>query len=63
MMSFFALIIVFISKYKKDAGIGTLVATMLPYSMAFMLAWIIFLGIWMALGLPLGPGAYLRLAG
>ena len=39
MMSFFALIIAFIQKYDKKAGIGTVIATMLPYSVAFMLAW------------------------
>lgn len=57
MMSYFALIIAFFQRYQKDAGIGTLVATMLPYSIAFLLAWSALLGGWMALGLPLGPGA------
>jgi len=56
MMSYFALIIAFFQRYQKDAGIGTLVATMLPYSISFLLAWSVLLGVWMALGLPLGPG-------
>jgi aminobenzoyl-glutamate transport protein len=63
MMSYFALIIAFVAKYKKNAGIGTVVATMLPYSISFLIAWAIFLGIWITFNLPLGPGAYLRLAG
>jgi len=56
MMSYFALIIAFFQRYQKDAGIGTLVATMLPYSVAFLVVWSVLLGVWMALGLPLGPG-------
>ena len=43
MMSFFALIIVYFQKYDSKAGIGTLVATMLPYTIIFMIAWVIFL--------------------
>ncbi|MBL8860591.1 MAG: AbgT family transporter [Planctomycetes bacterium] len=57
MMSYFALIIAFFQRYQKEAGIGTLVATMLPYSVSFLLLWSVLLGAWMALGLPLGPGA------
>ena len=56
-MSYFALIIAFFQRYDKKAGLGTLVATMLPYSVVFLIAWSIFLGIWLMLGLPLGPGA------
>jgi aminobenzoyl-glutamate transport protein len=57
MMSFFALIIAFIQKYDKNAGIGTIIATMIPYSIAFMIAWIALLVGWILLDLPLGPGA------
>ncbi len=57
MMSFFALIIAFIQKYDAKAGIGTIIATMLPYSVAFLLAWIILLVAWLLLGIPLGPDA------
>jgi aminobenzoyl-glutamate transport protein len=63
MMSFFALIVAFVQKYDKKAGIGTVIATMLPYSIAFMLGWMLLLVIWLVLGLPLGPGAGLYLAG
>ncbi len=57
MMSFFALIIAFVQKYDKNAGIGTIVATMMPYSIVFFIAWTILLIIWLQFGLPLGPGA------
>ena len=57
MMSFFALIIAFIQKYDKKAGIGTVIATMLPYSIAFMIVWTLLLIAWLLIGLPLGPDA------
>ncbi|MEA3451795.1 MAG: AbgT family transporter [Bacteroidota bacterium] len=57
MMSFFALIIAFIQKYDKKAGIGTIIATMLPYSVVFFIVWTILLVAWIYLGLPLGPGS------
>lgn len=57
MMSFFALIIVYYQKYDNKAGMGTLISTMLPYSITFMILWTTLLVIWIWLGLPLGPGA------
>ncbi len=55
MMSYFALIVAFLSKYDKKAGIGTVIATMLPYSFVFFIIWTILFLIWFGLGLPLGP--------
>lgn len=63
MMSFFALIIVYFEKYDSKSGIGSLMATMLPYSIAFFIAWTILIIIWILLGLPLGPGAGLYYPG
>lgn len=57
MMSYFALIVAFIQRYDKNAGLGTMVSLMLPYSMIFLLGWIIFFIIWYYTGLPIGPGA------
>jgi aminobenzoyl-glutamate transport protein len=57
MMSFFALIIAFFEKYDPKTGIGTIVAAMLPYSIVFLLLWILLLVVWLLLGIPLGPGA------
>lgn len=57
LMNYFAMIVIFMQKYDKDRGLGTLISTMLPYSMAFLLLWSVLLIIWMAFGLPLGPGA------
>ncbi|MFM7902550.1 MAG: AbgT family transporter, partial [Bacteroidota bacterium] len=57
MMSYFALIIAFIQRYDKNAGIGTVVSTMIPYSITFLICWTILLIIWVLIGLPLGPGS------
>jgi aminobenzoyl-glutamate transport protein len=57
MMSFFALIIAYIQKYEPKAGIGTIIATMIPYSLAFLVVWIILLVGWLLLDIPLGPDA------
>jgi len=57
MMSFFALIIAYFQKYDEKAGIGTIISTMLPYSIFFFIGWVILLVAWILLGLPLGPGA------
>ena len=57
LMSYFAVIIAFAKKYDEDIGIGTLVSTMLPYSLLFLVFWTILLIGWFILGLPLGPGA------
>ncbi len=57
MMSYFALIVAFINRYDKNAGIGTVIATMLPYSVAFFIIWTILLIAWLTLGVPIGPDA------
>jgi aminobenzoyl-glutamate transport protein len=63
MMSFFALIVAYVQKYDAKAGMGTVIATMLPYSVAFTLGWMLLLVIWLLFGLPMGPGAGLFLEG
>jgi aminobenzoyl-glutamate transport protein len=62
MMSYFALIVAFFQRYDNKAGIGTIIATMLPYSFIFLLAWSFLLIIWISFGLPIGPGAELFLS-
>jgi len=54
LMPYFPLVVVYMQRYVKTTGIGTLVSTMLPYSITFLLTWTIFLiGYWL-LGIPLG---------
>ncbi len=57
LMSYFPLVVAFAQRYDKRAGIGTVMATMLPYSVTFFILWTLLLIIWYLLGLPLGPGA------
>ncbi len=63
MMSFFALIVAYLQRYDAKAGMGTVIATMLPYSMTFLVAWMVLLIIWLLTGFPLGPGGELYLQG
>jgi aminobenzoyl-glutamate transport protein len=54
LMPYFPLVVVFCQRYVRGAGIGTVASMMLPYSVAFIVLWTLFLlGYW-ALGLPLG---------
>jgi aminobenzoyl-glutamate transport protein len=57
LMPYFPLIVVFCQRYVINAGIGTLVAMMLPYSVVFLVAWSAFLLIYWAFGIPLGVQA------
>lgn len=57
MMSYFALIVAFMQRYQGKAGIGTIVSTMLPYSVVFLLGWVALLIVWIVFELPIGPGA------
>ena len=57
LMPYFPLILVFCQRWQKDFGLGSLAATMLPYSMLLLLSGTIMTIVWVVLGLPLGPGA------
>ncbi len=58
MMSYFGLIMAFVARYVPKAGVGTLIAMMLPYSVAFIVLWSIFFFTWtFVLGLPVGPAS------
>lgn len=56
LFSYLPIILGYARKYKKDAGVGTIIANMLPFSITFAIVWIIQLIIWVLLKLPLGPG-------
>jgi aminobenzoyl-glutamate transport protein len=61
LMSYFPLVVAFMKRYDEKAGIGTVVATMLPFSVVFFIAWSLLLVAWILIGMPLGPGAPLFL--
>ncbi|WP_248730275.1 MULTISPECIES: AbgT family transporter [Halomonadaceae] len=46
------------ARYRKDLGIGTLVALILPYTLFMLIGWSLLFFIWVfVLGLPVGPGS------
>jgi aminobenzoyl-glutamate transport protein len=57
----FPLVLMFAQRCLPRTGIGTMVALMLPYSVAFFFGWTLLLLLWMGLGWPLGPGSALFL--
>lgn len=60
LMSYFAMILVFMKRYDKRSGLGTLISTMLPYSIAFFISWVLLLVIWYFTSIPIGPDAYMH---
>jgi len=55
LMPYFALIVTFAQRYDKNAGVGTVIAMMLPYGVAVSVVWILLFLAWELLGLPFGP--------
>lgn len=61
LMPYFPLIVVYCQRHSKKTGIGTLISTMLPYSVCFLVLWTGLLLIWWGLGLPLGAQSTYRI--
>lgn len=56
LMVYLPFVVTIAQRYDKSAGLGTIVALMLPYALIMGIAWIIFFIVWFVLGIPLGPG-------
>ena len=54
--AYFAMIVTFAQRYQKDAGVGTVIALMLPYIIVLCVIWPLLLVAWHLLGLPWGLG-------
>jgi len=54
--AYFAMIVVFCQRYVKEAGVGTVVALMLPYVVIICGVWLVLLAAWQLSGLPWGFG-------
>lgn len=52
--AYLIIILAVIQKYRPQAGIGTILSLMIPYSITFTIVWTIWLLIWVGAGLPLG---------
>ena len=61
LMAYFPLIVIFAQRYRKDAGIGTVVSMMLPFVLVLSVVWTLFFIGWYLLGIPLGPGSPVHL--
>ena len=59
LMNWFPMLLVFMQKYNKKASVGTLISSMLPYSIAFLIVWTLQMAIWMIFNLPIGPGSFI----
>ena len=60
LMPYLPLILVFAQRYQRDAGIGTVIALMIPYTVVLTVAWTLFFVAWYVLGIPVGPGWPIR---
>lgn len=63
LMPFFPLVVAFAQKYDKKSGMGTMISLMLPYSIAFLIGWILLLIIWFVFNIPLGIGGGIHYLG
>lgn len=56
LMVYLPFIVLVAQRYKKDAGIGTIIALMIPYTIIVLVTWLVFFVAWYLLGIPMGPG-------
>ncbi|NTU86342.1 MAG: AbgT family transporter, partial [Chloroflexales bacterium] len=56
LMVYLPFIVTVAQRYQKEAGLGTVIALMLPYALAILIAWVLLFILWFVLGIPLGPG-------
>ena len=56
---YMVIMLAFMKNIAPKGGMGTLISTMLPFSIIFSIFWTILLLVWVALGIPLGPDGYL----
>lgn len=63
LLPYFPVILAFARKYEPDLQLGTLISSMLPYSITFAVVWSVQLIVWFLAGWPLGPGAGTLLPG
>ncbi|MEQ8692531.1 MAG: AbgT family transporter [Pseudomonadales bacterium] len=57
LMPYFPLVVAYCQRWVGNTGIGTVTALMLPFSIAFLVCWSLFLVVYWALGIPLGLAA------
>jgi aminobenzoyl-glutamate transport protein len=61
LMVYLPFIVVVCQRYKKESGLGTVVSLMMPLAVVVAVTWLVFFAVWYLLGIPLGPGAPVKL--
>jgi aminobenzoyl-glutamate transport protein len=61
LMVYLPFMVTIAQRYKKDAGIGTIISLMLPFVIGIAVAWTLLFVAWFLLGIPLGPGSPVKL--
>ncbi|MGD9890468.1 MAG: AbgT family transporter, partial [Dehalococcoidia bacterium] len=56
MMVYLPFIVLTAQRYQRDAGLGTIISLMIPYTVVVLITWLIFFVLWYVIGIPLGPG-------
>jgi len=62
LMVYFPLVLVFAQRWKKDFGLGSLTAMMIPYSIWMLITGVILVMLWIVFGFDFGPGAPAQIA-
>jgi aminobenzoyl-glutamate transport protein len=57
LMVYLPFIVTVAQRYDKKAGIGTIIALMIPYVLFIAISWIILFAVWWIFKIPLGPGS------
>ena len=56
LMVYLPFIVVVAQRYQRDAGLGTIISLMLPYTFVTLVFWTLFFVAWYLFGIPFGPG-------
>ena len=56
LMVYFPFIVTVAQRYRRDAGIGTIISLMIPYALVMSVVWIVLFVVWFLIGIPWGPG-------
>ncbi|GIH98446.1 hypothetical protein Pta02_04550 [Planobispora takensis] len=60
LMVYLPFIVLLAQRYRRDAGMGTVVSLMIPYTLVVAVSWLLFFVAWYLLGIPLGPNSPIK---
>lgn len=61
LLPYMPFILTAVRRYRPDAGMGTIIALMMPYALSFLVSWTVLLLLWDRMGWAIGPGIGLHL--